>query len=408
MQLPDILVVAERLGLPLHPIQGGRQLETPCWACQSRGQKPDNNKHGHLTIIPAKQTFRCPRCGYSGNVWTMARDLMGKSRGDEFIKNMCQDTVAVRTAAKRVMIEDKPSLNIKTRDTVYRELLKKLVLSPSHREDLLLRGLSEDLITENQYKTCPGKESTKGIAFLLAKEGYPLDGIPGFYKDQEGKWMFMSMPGFLVPVRDNAGCIQGFQIRVDNSYLDYVNKNTDNKLRKYIWLSSVAQTAGCSSGSPVHIANPYRKDLRKTKVGITEGLVKADIAASYTGIPFIGIAGTGLYRQACETAVTLGVRDPLIFYDADKIKNPHVIKNEAALIQELKKHHINGVACAWDDALGKGIDDLLVNLSRGEQPIEKTLLDKVIRIEKQDVDVTVTTTVTVRVSKKLQGILNKK
>ena len=65
--LPDILQVASQLALPLHPIQGGRQYTTPCWACHSRGNKPDINRKGHLTIRPDKGVFRCPRCGYSGN-----------------------------------------------------------------------------------------------------------------------------------------------------------------------------------------------------------------------------------------------------------------------------------------------------------------------------------------------------
>lgn len=403
MQLPDILVAADKLGLPLHPIQGGRQFETPCWDCHNRGQKADTNKHGHLTINPSKQVFRCPRCGYSGNVYTMARDLLGKDRGNEFIKDLSIDIRAIRTAQKRVVVEEKPILDIKTRDTVYSELLRKLVLSPSHREDLVSRGLAEDNISENQYRTCPDRQSTLGIAHLLAKDGYPLDGIPGFFKNPEGKWSFMSMPGFLVPVRDLSSRIQGFQIRVDETYLQYINgKNPNNKLRKYMWMSSVSQDAGCSSGSPVHIANPDGLDLCRTKVGITEGPIKADIAAAYTGIPFIGIAGTGLYNQAAEAVASLRVREPLICYDADKVRNEHVLRNEEALIRALNKQGIKCSSCAWDEALGKGIDDLLVRVAKGQIPLSQNLLESVIKFEKHNCEITVTTNVTVKIRPKIK------
>lgn len=403
MQLPGILDVAQRLGLPLHPIQGGRQFETPCWKCGTSGAGPDTNRHGHLTINPGKETYRCPRCGYSGNVWTMARDLLGKARGDEFIKDMSyMDTTAIRRAATRPVFKEKPMLDIKTRNSVYAELLKKLVLSPTHRDDLLNRGLTEDLINGNQYKTTPSKDSAIGISTLLAKDGYPLDGIPGFYKNQEGKWTFMSLPGFLVPIRDTESRIQGMQIRVDKRYLEYTNQTRDNKLRKYMWMSSVAQTDGCSSGSPIHIANPYKLPL--DRVGITEGPIKADIAASYTGIPFLGIAGTGLYRQAADAAKQLGVRDPLVFYDADKSHNVHVQDNLKNLLRELSVNGLKGRSYTWDESLGKGIDDLLVAVSKGKFPVEKELLESIITIEKDDLEITITKTIKVTINPKLNKV----
>lgn len=394
MDLPDILVVAEKLGLPLHSIQGGRQYETPCWACSDR-LSPDKSKHGHLTIIPSKQTFRCPRCDYHGNVWTMARDLLGKTAGDKFIKDM-SFTPQILKAKSVPVIEETPAANIEVRDKVYDALLKKLVLAPRHFDDLLDRGMPGDYINEKGYKSTPGRESTEGIAFWLAKEGYPLENIPGFYKNKQGKWDLVTIPGFYIPVKDELGRVQGLQIRVNNEYLGYINRRyPDTKLRKYMWLSSVAKKDGCSSGSPVHIANTYSKNFQR--IGITEGPIKADIASFYTGIPVMGIAGTGLFRAAAQTAKDLKNNESLIFYDSDKKFNINVKEHEKALLEELKNYGIKGITYSWDLDLGKGIDDVLTNVAHGHIPIDRELFNSVIKIDNANYEILVQTTVKIKI-----------
>ncbi|HHU76560.1 MAG TPA: hypothetical protein GXZ24_06695 [Firmicutes bacterium] len=241
--LPDILQVASQLALPLHPIQGGRQYTTPCWACHSRGNKPDINRKGHLTIRPDKGVFRCPRCGYSGNGYTMARDFVGKERAIQIVGSVGD--------YNGVKLQELEPAGIETRNIVYNAFLDKLVLSPRHRNDINSRGLNDDIVDKNNYKTTPLWDSTEGICSLLIKDGYPLERIPGFFKNREGKWVFMTLPGFLIPVRDQQQRIQGFQIRVDDKYLDM-----KENLRKYIWFSSAGKKTGCSSGAPVHTALP--------------------------------------------------------------------------------------------------------------------------------------------------------
>lgn len=392
----DILDVATRLGLPLHPIQGGRQWLTPCWACHDRGMPPDaKSKKGHLTIRPDKQVFRCPRCGFSGNAWVMIKDHLGEENGKEFLADMSK---TFPSRISRPVIKEQPAAPVETRNVVYNAFLEKMILSPRHREDLNNRGLPNDVIEKNGYKSTLGWDSTQGVCAGLIKEGYSLKGIPGFYKDKEQKWRFMTLPGFLIPVRNEESLIQGLQIRIDENFL---SRKPD--LRKYIWLSSVGKCSGTSSGAPVHMAgvNSLRPD---TKLWITEGPLKADIAFLYMGLPFFGVAGTSLYEQAASEVNRLGIKKTRVAYDADSVKNQHVRDAEIELIKELKARGINALPVTWGEALGKGVDDMLLSVSDGQYPVSHSVLNKFVKINKElQLEIEVTVDIKVRV-RQLQTI----
>lgn len=369
----DIMEAANQLGLELYPIQGGRQYTTRCWSCQGKGMGLDTKKNGHLTIRPDLQVFRCPRCGYSGNAFTMARDLLGEEQGRKFLNDMNSAARPVRS-----VIEEQQQVSVTERDVVYNGLLKRLVLSPSHRQDLRSRGLPDDVIDVKGYRSTLGWESAEGVCKLLIKEGLSLDGIPGFYKNQEGKWVFMTLPGFLIPVRNIQGQIQGLQIRVDNWFL-----NKKPTLKKYIWLSSVSKEKGTSSGAPVHIVCPENIRISsETKLWITEGPLKADIASLYMGITFMGIAGVSLYKQAANEVSNMGLRKTRVAYDTDLKENPHVKDAQIELLQELAIRGVKAVPVTWNDVFGKGIDDMLINISDGQYPVCWDSLRNLIHINK--------------------------
>lgn len=366
----DILSVAEAAGLPLYPIQGGRQYTTRCWMCDVSHFGADVKAKGHLTIRPDLGVFRCPRCGYSGNAWTMAHDLFNQDQAKELLRRVGNYTGPTWI--------DNPAADIQTRDKVYRALLSKLVLSPSHRKDLLDRGLPEDLIERRRYKSLVGWESTQGICNLLLKEGYPLKGIPGIFQDKYDRWIFMTMPGFFIPIEDENGLIQGFQIRVDDNYRTLRNSQ-GNRLGKYINFSSTGKKKGCSSGALIHVAVPENKNLKENRVWITEGPLKADIAAHYTNMPFLGVPGVSVYQQAAQKAEELGIKRTAVAYDMDLRENPHVQKAEIALMKELLKRGISAVPVNWHQEYGKGIDDAAVCIANHQIPIPMELLQRVFK-----------------------------
>ncbi|WP_054697663.1 DUF3854 domain-containing protein [Syntrophomonas palmitatica] len=367
----NILAVAQAAGLSLTPIQGGRQFTTRCWMCEFSYLGADTKKQGHLTIRPDKGVFRCPRCGHSGNAWTMANELFGEARGKEVLRQA--------RWYNGPKWEDAPVADIKTRDAVYRALLNKLILSPRHREDLSDRGLSDDIVNKRQYKSLVGWESTRGICNLLLKEGYPLEGIPGFFQDKYGQWVFLTLPGFLIPVEDETRMIQGFQIRVDDNYRTYLETQNKNIPGKYISFSSAGRKKGCSCGALIHVAVPEGKSLQNNRVWLTEGPLKADIASQYTDMPFLGIPGVSLYRQAAEKAVEMGVKRTAVAYDMDFKDNPHVKKAEIELLKELFGRGISALPVNWSEGYGKGIDDAAVFISNGQIPIPKDVLERTFR-----------------------------
>ena len=82
------------------------------------------------------------------------------------------------------------------------------------------------MIERNGYKSMPETESDRRLLASLLRCDHELHGLPGFYT-KDGAWTLAGANGFLIPVRNKDGLIQGMKIRLD-----------DDAARKYRWLSS--------------------------------------------------------------------------------------------------------------------------------------------------------------------------
>ena len=82
---------------------------------------------------------------------------------------------------------------------------------------------------------------------------------PGFYT-RYGQWTLAGPNGFLIPVRDKDGLIQGLKIRLDEA---------DAPNRKYRWLSSRGRSMqnGTRSYSWIHVTG----DRTRKRAFLTEG-----------------------------------------------------------------------------------------------------------------------------------------
>ena len=101
-------------------------------------------------------------------------------------------------------------------------------------------------------------------------------------------------------------------------------------------------------------------------VRITEGELKSDIAFLLGGVRTVSVPGVGAWRSALPVLRALGARRVLLAFDADAGRKPVVARALYALCWALQAE--SGVEVAleqWDEADGKGIDDLL---SAGRQP----------------------------------------
>ena len=230
------------------------------------------------------------------------------------------------------------------RHEVYTDMLSLLTLSAGHRENLRERGLSDDRIDQNQYRSMPQTpEGRKLLASLLRSTGHDLQGIPGF-RTSYGEWTLSGPNGFLIPVRDKDGLIQGMKIRLDEGAPG----------RKYRWLSSRNAPNGTRSYSWTHVTG----STASKRAYITEGPLKGDVASYLDNDTlFVCIGGVFALHGLKDTLISLGVTEVVEAMDMDQMTNPQVRRAIQAIRQEVQS--IRGIRYSkyvWNPVY-KGIDD---------------------------------------------------
>ncbi|WP_018085703.1 DUF3854 domain-containing protein [Desulfurispora thermophila] len=239
--------------------------------------------------------------------------------------------------------------SVETRDRVYKDFLSLLGLYPQHRQVLLRRGLSESEIQVAGYKSTP-QQAPWQICQRLIERGHNLKGIPGFYQKTGPRgvryWTFDGRSGYFIPIRDQHGRIQALQRRMD-----------DTTAGKYRLFSGHTDHGGCSCGTPAHIARPSR--LQDHRIWITEGPLKADIAAGHLGAVVIGALSAQSWQPVLTAVMQLNAKEIVLAYDQDWKTNLRVYQAMATLRKELKKAGLAVNMANWDRQ-HKGIDDALV------------------------------------------------
>lgn len=261
-----------------------------------------------------------------------------------------------------------PIAPIEIRDFVYGRLIE---LSPAERNHGLLisgekglraRGLSECHFSNYGALPADSRERDR-IARQLLKETSDqfqradlLRGVPGFWEDRRGVhlWKLKDylLPRLLIPVRDEAGCIQACQMR-----LPFAAK----KIGRYLWLSSSDLPHGCGSGSPLHYKFRLADLPRDVQVVIVEGVLKADVLSALR--PDLHIVATPSVTANHDVLVELTHgRRALIGFDADGYTNETVCFHLAALVARRMRRERTLTTtriASWDGRV-KGIDDAAV------------------------------------------------
>jgi hypothetical protein len=227
-------------------------------------------------------------------------------------------------------------------DTAYHALLSELRLSETHRQNLQRRGLTEAEIDSLGYRTLPASGRRELVTKLQAR-GVGLAGVPGFYL-QAGQWQLAGPAGIAIPVRDTRGRTLGIQIRCDRT-----------EGGKYKWLSSRGYNAGCSPGAPAHVAGTVSTGA---ELWVTEGPLKADIAALKLGRVVLAVAGVGNWAGVVPIVRELRPERVIISFDMDKDQNAAVRLHLDTLTACLIKHGVRTFEADWSQEY-KGLDDLL-------------------------------------------------
>jgi len=217
-------------------------------------------------------------------------------------------------------------------------------LSETHLQQLVGRGLTEAEVTVLAYRTLPSVDRT---AILRRLQEYRLNlaGVPGFYL-RHGKVQLSGAPGILLPVRDAERRIQALQVRVDQP----------GDGGKYRWISSADRHLGCSPGVPIHVARPEGAGM--SDVWVTEGTLKADIAALRLNRVVLAVAGVGNWRGVPTLVRRLRPLRVVVAFDMDKNRNSFVRLHVDDLITRLAEDGVRVFEANWD-ANFKGIDDLV-------------------------------------------------
>lgn len=224
-------------------------------------------------------------------------------------------------------------------------MLTHLELSPKHKADLLARGLSEERIRQNMYRTLPRSRSARRLLAGLLSDFHNLEGVPGFYVNK-GCWDIAGHEGLLVPYCDKEGYIQGLQIRLDEEI---------KPDRKYRWLSSRGMAHGTRSRSYIHVTG----NIHAKTAYLTEGGLKGDVA-SYLDHDalFICFAGVTAIADLKDTLLSMeNIEEVVVALDMDKLMNWRV-RNALEKIMALVRS-IPGIRVRlmnWNMTF-KGVDD---------------------------------------------------
>lgn len=319
---------------------------------------------GTLHIHSEKGVWNCPRCSHGGGIldfYIAMNHMEGVDARKEAYRDICrylnienprQQAINCReekqnypiTKGKGRHLHTCELTNIVNLHRTYNTLLNILELTDTHKSLLMARGLTEEEIEGERFRSVP-TINQQAIVEALLRFGCNFNGVPGFYYEEPGGWKmnFGNRSGILVPYMNKEGFIVGMQIRSDLPF---------HSSQKYIWFSSVNKEYGCSSGSPIH----YVGDPLAEKVVLTEGGLKGTVAhllSKRLGLPlsFVCIAGVTQYnsvRSLFQELRNCGCQVVYEALDMDKYKNSNVFKSLQKIYQIGEEEGLTVIPYNWN------------------------------------------------------------
>lgn len=338
-----ILEAARRCGLALdHRTLRREEVEASCPFCGDHGR----GKY-HLSLNARSDQYRCNLCGASGNSVTLYARVMGVTNGEAYRELTRGGRVYLLPREPAAAAAERQPCELRKRHQAYSEMLFLLTLRKEHYRNLRERGLSDERIQRNEYRSMPETPEGRRLLAKLLGENHDLLGLPGFYTSN-GRWTLAGPDGFLIPVRDKNGMIQGLKIRLDSGEAN----------RKYRWLSSRGRENGTRSYSWIHVTG--RQSGKRAF--LTEGPLKGDVASFLSGDElFLCIGGVNATNGLADAIRELGITEIIEAMDSDQMVKPEVRRAVLSMRKELTKlPNIRYLKYTWDPAY-KGVDDYLLN-----------------------------------------------
>lgn len=363
--------------------------------------------HKKLNVNLKKNVFSCPACNTQGGMLELHRlakhfssraeakhdlDKIYKSLSDKEKDALTRRKNAVQTESVHVQdtydlkernrvqsafaaalpVNDrfKEELHSEERGSMKDEDIRRLGYASFDPERTIRIGETDLTPAEFAFYSCYGRSAStpkeyisRLVKFLKERKS---TGIPGFYIDGEHiRAVSMNDGEFdLLPVRCRHGEISFFQTK----FPKLPENASPEQKAEYIKYGrySTSREFGCSTAGLLNIhytsTMRYTSEQKPKTVFLTEGILKADIAAELYGRPFIALVGISAYNQLAGELAYLkehGTQNIVIATDMDYDKNPNVAKALAAIREIIKNSGLVCMEAEWDHRY-KGIDDILI------------------------------------------------
>ena len=371
---------------------------------------PFCGKARKMNINPAKNVFSCPRCNQSGGMLSLHKNLMGFADNAAAKKDLESKYDALSPEQKKEVKQgivhnaSTPYVNphatdIEERDRVYRAWLSVLPLQADHIAEL--QSERRGWLTMNDIKRLGYKSYAEGNVYhkvsgnLTFPEYAMVMGGKMHYRTVPDKLQFYrlwyqkkgaSIPGFiwdakkkqiisfrqkdclLIPIRWRHGEISFFQQKYP-PLPENATKEQKESYKKYGRYGSFGELGCTTSGLEcIHYSGfNYESDTTPDSVWLTEGVLKADIASTLSGKPFIALVGVNVHSQLAEELKYLkehGTKRICVAVDMD-YREKSAVSN--AMLEICQKVVNAGMECqlmSWNEEY-KGIDDFLIAKRKG-------------------------------------------
>ena len=337
------------------------------------------DRRGKMNLNTAKDLWRCNYCGEGGGMLSLYAKVYGVSNSDAY-REIC-DALAVNGFSPDYTVPEKTTpaeaeqsdaASVQEVHQTLSMLLSMLTLIPAHRAHLQsVRGLSDDEITRFGFKSTPPPFLCRSLTNRLVKAGCRVQGVPGFYVDDNGCWtvkFHQRTSGIIIPIFGVDGLIRGAQIRLDHPLKDKDDPPEKTGV-KYLTLSSTGKRMGTTSGSPIHFVG----DPCSRVVYVTEGCLKADVAHALMHRTFVATLGVNNTAKLDELFAFLhrnGTEEIIEAEDMDKYSNEMVEKGASKIYALAARHGMRCRRLTWNPNY-KGIDDWQLALRRKEQKMKE-------------------------------------
>lgn len=208
----SILNVAHQLDLEVLD-KNGNEIYVVCPFCGYR----EFSKKADMKLNIEKNSYHCFSCGKSGYSIGLYAKLRCLDNRNAF-KELIQKEPFSMDKSNFIINANNELTDIEFRDMVYRDFLNRLNLSTKHKRKLESLGLCKSYIKDFLFKSIPSdKFSALIICHNLSKK-YNLAGIPGFFQQEDFKWIFSKPKGIYIPIYSSTGRIKGLSILLDKEF----------------------------------------------------------------------------------------------------------------------------------------------------------------------------------------------